>query len=91
ITFNIPTSWESEEIISSYLDVRIKGLGEKGIIAIFPKLSMIVVEGYNLNKGDKYFGLTEKLSKCMAKTYYPDILNYSRESYDEGQYFGRMG
>ncbi|MGL4997396.1 MAG: anaerobic ribonucleoside-triphosphate reductase, partial [Cetobacterium sp.] len=46
ITFNIPTSWESEEIISSYLDVRIKGLGEKGIIAIFPKLSMIVVEGY---------------------------------------------
>ncbi|MGL5050806.1 MAG: anaerobic ribonucleoside-triphosphate reductase [Fusobacteriaceae bacterium] len=91
ITFNIPTSWESEEIISSYLDVRMKGLGERGIIAIFPKLSMVVVDGYNLKEGDKYYWLTQKASKCIAKTYYPDILNYSREDYDEGKYYGRMG
>ena len=91
ITFNIPTSWESEEIISSYLDVRMKGLGKKGTIAIFPKLSMIVVDGYNLREGDKYYWLLEKASKCIAKTYYPDILNYSKEVYDNGRYFARMG
>lgn len=91
ITFNIPTSWESEEIISSYLDVRMKGLGKKGTIAIFPKLSMIVVDGYNLKEGDKYYWLLEKASKCIAKTYYPDILNYSKEDYDSGRYFARMG
>ena len=91
ITFNIPTSWESEEIISSYLDVRMKGLGKKGTIAIFPKLSMIVVDGYNLREGDKYYWLLEKASKCIAKTYYPDILNYSKEDYDNGRYFARMG
>lgn len=91
ITFNIPTSWESEEIISSYLDVRMKGLGKKGLIAIFPKISMIVVDGYNLKEGDKYYWLLEKASKCIAKTYYPDILNYSKEDYDEGKYYARMG
>lgn len=91
ITFNIPTSWESEEIISSYLDVRMKGLGKKGIIAIFPKISMIVVDGYNLKESDKYYWLLEKASKCIAKTYYPDILNYSKEDYDSGRYYARMG
>ncbi|MGL5984523.1 MAG: anaerobic ribonucleoside-triphosphate reductase [Cetobacterium sp.] len=91
ITFNIPTSWESEEIISAYFDVRIRGLGEKGIIAIFPKLSMTVVDGYNLREEDPYFYLTQKMAKCMAKTYYPDVLNYSKEDYDLGKYYGRMG
>lgn len=91
ITFSIPTSWESEMIIDSYLDVRMKGLGKRGIIAIFPKLSMIVVDGYNKKEGDKYFYLLEKASKCIAKTYYPDILNYTKEEYDAGRYYGRMG
>lgn len=91
ITFNIPTSWESEEIISSYLDVRMKGLGRRGITAIFPKLSMIVVDGYNLKETDPYYWLLEKASKCIAKTYYPDILNYSKEDYDNGIYYARMG
>lgn len=91
ITFNIPTSWESEEIISAYLDVRIKGLGGKGITAIFPKISMIVVDGYNLKETDPYYWLLEKASKCIAKCYYPDILNYSKEEYDNGTYYARMG
>lgn len=91
ITFNIPTSWESEEIVSSYLDVRMKGLGERGVIAIFPKLSMIVVDGYNLKPEDKYYWLLEKASKCIAKTYYPDSLLYSKEDYDKGRYYARMG
>lgn len=91
ITFNVPTSWESEQIISSYLDVRMKGLGGKGVTAIFPKLSMIVVDGYNLKETDPYYWLLEKASKCIAKTYYPDILNYSKEEYDNGIYYARMG
>jgi ribonucleoside-triphosphate reductase len=91
ITFNIPTSWESERIILNYLDVRMKGLGSKGIIALFPKISMIVVDGYNLKEGDKYYYILEKASECIAKTYYPDILNYSKEDYDNGKYYGRMG
>ena len=91
ITFNIPTSWESERIIMNYLKVRQKGLGEKGTIALFPKLSMIVVDGYNLKESDPYFYILEEASKCIAKTYYPDILNYSKEDYDSGKYYGRMG
>ena len=91
ITFNIPTSWESERIIMNYLKVRQKGLGKNGTIALFPKLSMIVVDGYNLKESDPYFYLLEEASKCIAKTYYPDILNYSKEDYDSGKYYGRMG
>lgn len=91
ITFNIPTSWESEEIVSSYLDVRMRGLGGKKITAIFPKLSMIIVDGYNLKETDKYYWLLQKASKCIAKTYYPDSLNYSKEDYDNGKYYARMG
>ena len=91
ITFNIPTSWESERIIMNYLDVRQKGLGKRGTIALFPKLSMIVVDGYNLKETDPYYYILEEASKCIAKTYYPDILNYSKEDYDSGKYYGRMG
>ena len=91
ITFNIPTSWESEHIILSYLKVRQTGLGEKHIPAIFPKLSYMVVDGYNFKKGDKYFYITEEVAKCIANTYYPDILFYSKEDYDAGKYYARMG
>ena len=91
ITFNIPTSWESERIIWNYLQVRMKGLGKEGRIAIFPKISMIVVDGYNLNKGDKYYYLLKEASKCIAKTYYPDLLLYSKEDYLSGNVYARMG
>lgn len=91
ITFNIPTSWESEQIIDSYLDVRMKGLGKKGITAIFPKISMIIVDGYNLKEGDPYYNLLQKASKCIAKCYYPDSLFYSKKDYDNNKYYARMG
>lgn len=91
ITFNIPTSWESEQIISSYLDVRMRGLGALKIPAIFPKLSYIVVDGYNLKEGDPYYYITKEVSKCIAHTYYPDLLFYSKEDYDAGKYYARMG
>ena len=91
ITFNIPTSWESERIIWNYLQVRMKGLGKEGRIAIFPKISMIVVDGYNLKKEDKYYYLLQEASKCIAKTYYPDLLLYSPKDYLEGSVYARMG
>lgn len=91
ITFNVPTSWESEQIILAYLKVRQTGLGALKIPAIFPKLSYIVVDGYNLKEGDKYFYITKEVSKCIAHTYYPDILFYSKEDYDAGKYYARMG
>lgn len=91
ITFSIPTSWESAEIIKSYLNVRMRGLGERGIPAIFPKISMIVVNGYNCRENDPYFEILQLAGKCIAKTYYPDILNYTKEAYDSGRYYARMG
>lgn len=92
LTFNIPTSWESEQIILKYFKVRRDGLGYKEKrTAIFPKLSMFVVDEYNLNKGDKYFNILEDASKTIAKCFYPDILHYNKEDYDIGKYYGRMG
>lgn len=51
----------------------------------------MVVDGYNFKKGDKYFYITEEVAKCIANTYYPDILFYSKEDYDAGKYYARMG
>lgn len=94
ITMTIPTSWESERVVWNYLKVRQAGISfnkETPKIAIFPKISMIVVDGYNLKEGDKYYYLLEEASRCIAKTYYPDILNYSKEDYESGSTYGRMG
>ena len=92
LAFNIPTSWESEQITLRYFKVRREGLGYKNKkIAIFPKLSLFVVDGYNLKEGDPYFNITVDASKTIAKCFYPDILHVKREDYDKGRYFARMG
>ncbi|MGL4687948.1 MAG: anaerobic ribonucleoside-triphosphate reductase [Fusobacteriaceae bacterium] len=91
IMFTIPTSWESEEIIKSYFEIRKRGLGKEGKLAVFPKINYIVVDGLNLKKGDKYFHLTELASECISKCYYPDILHYSKEDYNKGKTYARMG
>lgn len=93
ITMAIPTSWESERVISNYFKVRQKGLtdGKKTAIAIFPKISMYVVDGYNLKEGDKYYYLLKEASKCIAQTYYPDLLMYLKSDYDDNKYYARMG
>lgn len=94
ITFTIPTSWESERVFYNYLQVRQKGLTnnkDKRTIAIFPKLSMFVVDGYNLKNGDKYYWMLKEASKCIANTYYPDCLMYSKDDYRNGTMYARMG
>lgn len=89
LSLNIPTSWESKEIAKAYLKVRMAKLGKK--IAIFPKINYVVVDGYNLKKGDPHYDLTELAVKCISQCFYPDILNYTREEYEKGQIFSRMG
>ncbi len=91
IMFNIPTSWESKEITKAYFEVRKNGLGEKKKIAVFPKLNYVVVDGLNMRDGDKHYDLTVEASKCISKCFYPDILNYSMEDYENGTIYSRMG
>ena len=93
ISFGIPTSWESEQIILEYLKVRQRGLGKtpEETTTIFPKLSYFVVDGYNLKETDPYFYITKEVAKTQMKCTYPDILCYSKEDYDKGAYFSRMG
>lgn len=93
ITMAIPTSWESERVFYNYLQVRQKGLtdGKHKTIAIFPKISMFVVDGQNLKEGDKYYWMLKEASKCIANTYYPDLLFYSKEDFNDGKMYARMG
>ena len=92
LSFNIPTSWESEQVTLKYFKVRRDGLGFKEKrTAIFPKLSLFVVDGYNLKEGDPYFHIVQDASKTIAKCFYPDILHYSKEDYNKGMYYSRMG
>lgn len=91
IMFNIPTSWESKEITKAYFEVRKNGLGKKKKIAVFPKLNYVVVDGLNLKESDIHYDLTVEASKCIAKCFYPDILNYSIEDYENRTIYSRMG
>lgn len=93
ISFGVPTSWESEQIILEYLKVRQRGLSKNPneVTTIFPKLSYFVVDGYNLKETDPYFYITKEVAKTQMQCTYPDILCYSKEDYDKGAYFSRMG
>lgn len=91
IMFNIPTSWESKEIVKAYFKVRKNGLGKKKKIAVFPKLNYVVIDGLNLKEGDIHYDLTVEATKCIAKCFYPDILNYTMEDYQNNKVFSRMG
>ena len=55
------------------------------------KLSYIIVDGYNLKDTDPYFYITKEVAKTQTKCIYPDALFYSKEDYDKGAYYGRMG
>ena len=93
ISFGVPTSWESEEIILQYLKVRQRGLGAKPMekTTIFPKISYFLVDGYNLNDTDPYFHITKEVAKTQMTCTYPDILCVSKQDYDSGRYYSRMG
>ena len=75
ISFGMGTSWEEREIQKAILEVRLKGLGENGITAIFPKLIMFMEEGVNMNPEDPNYDIKQLALKCAARRQYPDIIS----------------
>lgn len=72
ITFGQSTDWFGREIQKAILQVRIKGLNGK--TAIFPKLSLILDDGVNLNPGDPNYDIKKLGLKCSSLRDYPDII-----------------
>ena len=75
ISFGMGTSWEEREIQKAILEVRLKGLGENGITAIFPKLIMFMEEGVNMKPEDPNYDIKQLALKCAARRQYPDIIS----------------
>lgn len=75
IAFGLGTSWQSKLIQEGILRQRMKGLGERGKTAIFPKLVYKVDDGIN----DKIEGCVNSdmrrlAIECAALRDYPDML-----------------
>ena len=86
-------------IIEETLIQRIKGVkNEKGvwITPAFPKLIYVLQED-NINKGSKYYYLTELAAKCTAKRMVPDYISekimkeIKKDKNGEGHCFPSMG
>lgn len=75
LSFGTGTSWAERLIQKCILEVRIKGLGENGVTAIFPKLIMFIEEGINLKPEDPNYDLKQLALKCAATRMYPDIIS----------------
>lgn len=86
-------------IIEEVLKQRIEGVkNEKGVwvTPAFPKL-LYVLQDDNINKGDKYYYLTELAAKCTAKRLVPDYISekkmkeYKIDKDGNGQCYPCMG
>ena len=86
-------------IIEEVLRQRIEGVkNEKGVwvTPAFPKL-LYVLQDDNINKGDKYYYLTELAAKCTAKRLVPDYISekkmkeYKIDKDGNGQCYPCMG
>lgn len=75
VSFGMGTSFFEREIQKAILEVRLKGLGEQGITAVFPKLVMFLDRGINLVKTDPNYDIKQLALKCSAKRLYPDIIS----------------
>ncbi len=75
VSFGMGTSWEEREIQKAILEVRLKGLGDDEITAIFPKLILFVGEGINLKPEDTNYDIKRLALKCSARRQYPDIIS----------------
>lgn len=76
--FGLGTSPIERTIQESILKIRIKGLGEEGKTAIFPKLIFTLKDGVNLKKTDPNYDIKKLALECSAKRMYPDILSYDK-------------
>lgn len=75
VSFGMGTSWESREIQKAILQVRLKGLGDKEVTAIFPKLILFIEDGLNLKPEDGNYDIKQLALKCAARRQYPDIIS----------------
>lgn len=89
--FGLGDSWESELIQEAILKVRLKGLGKKGITAVFPKLVFALKDGHNLKQGDPLYRIKQLALECASKRMYPDILSYDKVVETTGSFKFPMG
>lgn len=73
VSFGMGMSWEERLIQQCILKVRLEGLGEKKITAVFPKLIFFIGKGLNKNKEDVNYDIKLLALKCASKRLYPDI------------------
>lgn len=95
-TFGLDVSSDGRLISKAMLEVRKKGLGDKGITAIFPKLVMLVRKEINRNVGSPNFDIYCEAIKVAMVRIYPDFLSldegYLGEVFDKyGQALSPMG
>lgn len=73
--FGLGTSWQSKLIQEGILRQRIKGLGERGKTAIFPKLVYKIEDGINDSVHGRVNSDMRRLAiECASLRDYPDIL-----------------
>lgn len=89
--FGLGTSWASRQIQKSILQNRLKGLGEKGTTAVFPKLVFGLKDGVNRQPEDPNYDIKKLAINCAAHRMYPDILNYEMMVKNTGGYKSPMG
>ena len=75
VSFGMGTSWEEHLIQQSILKVRLEGLGEDKVTAIFPKLLFLIDDGLNFKQGDPNYDIKQLALECSAKRLYPDIIS----------------
>lgn len=91
IGFGLGESWIAREIQKAILNVRLKGLGEDGKTAIFPKLLFTIKHGLNLSKHDPNYDIKQLALKCSSERMYPDIINYDTIVRLTGSFKASMG
>lgn len=75
VSFGMGKSDFEREIQKAILQVRLKGLGAKGITAVFPKLVMFMEDGLNMKPEDPNYDVKQLALECSARRLYPDIIS----------------
>lgn len=91
VGFGLGTGWAEREITRCLLYVRIGGLGERHLTAIFPKLTYTIKHGVNSEPSDPNYDLKQLALECTSKRMYPDILFYENIVNITGSFKAPMG
>lgn len=95
-SYGIDTSEDARLVSKAILDVRMEGLGENKITAIFPKLTMLVRWEINQNEDSPNYDLYQQSIRTSMKRMYPDYISlncgYLGEVYEKyGEAISSMG